>query len=197
MGRPDSECRGQSLEKTGGRQKGALHPLSLMLGHYPCSLYSVKLGIFMCKKRYLLKNPHCLNGTGWLFPTGRMSHWAQLDFHLVGVLGLSSAWQWRQLWDNGTNTPPRHGCSTVPSEEGTISGDLVRAAVGLGMNPTHLTGAFDFPGHVLQLSARAGGCPVSPAQSVGEVQRDFLRSLRGFRCTSCLAVPLCAPKPLR
>lgn len=44
---------------------------------------------------------------------------------------------------------------------------------------------------------RAGGCPVSPDQLVGEVRRDFLRSLRGFRCTSCLAVSLCAPKPLR
>lgn len=44
---------------------------------------------------------------------------------------------------------------------------------------------------------RAGGCPVSPDQLVGEVRRDFLRPLRGFRCTSCLAVPVCAPKPLR
>lgn len=73
MGRPGSERQGQSLESTGGRHKGAPHPLSLMLSHYPCSLYSVKLGIFLCKKkkkkRYLLKNPHCLSGTGWLFPT--------------------------------------------------------------------------------------------------------------------------------
>lgn len=69
-----------------------------------------------------------------------MSHWAQLDFHFVGMLGLSSVGRWRQLWDDGTNTcvPSRtgHSCSTVPGEEGTISGDLVCAAVGLGMNPT-------------------------------------------------------------
>lgn len=78
-----------------------------------------------------------------------------------------------------------------------MPGDGACAAVGLGTNPTHLTGAFDFPGCLVHPSVGAGVCPVGPEQSVGEARRDFLRSLRGFRCTSCLAVPLCAPKPLR
>lgn len=50
-----------------------------------------------------------------------------------------------------TPPAPGHRCSKVLSEEGTISGDRVRAAVGLGTNPTHPTGAFGFPGHVVQL----------------------------------------------
>lgn len=45
-------------------------------------------------------------------------------------------------------TPPPlgHSGSTVPGEEGTVSGDQVCAAVGLGTSPTHPTGAFAFPG---------------------------------------------------
>lgn len=117
----------------------------------------------------------------------------------MGVPGLSSAERGRQPWDDGTNNRPRpgHTGSTVPGEEGTVSGDQVCAAVGLGTSPVHPTGAFAFPGHGVQLPVGAGGCPVSPDQPEGEMQRDFVRSLRGFRCTSCLAVPPCAPKPLR
>ena len=161
-------------------------------GHFASSVFdarSLSLQFVFCKtsyisvqkNKYLLKNPRCLSGTGWLFPTGGMSHWAQLDFHLVGVLGLSSAGQWRQLWDAGTDTPqPGHGCSAVPGEEGPVPGDGEYAAVGLGTGPTHPLG-------MRGSSVRAGGCPASPDRPASDVWGDFLRSLRGFRCTSCPA----------
>lgn len=77
MGRPDSERQGQSLESTGGRHKGAPHPLSLMLSHYPCSLYSVKLGIFLCKKKkkkVFIKKPS-------------LSEWHRVAFSRKGCCG--------------------------------------------------------------------------------------------------------------
>lgn len=72
MGRADSS--GPELENTRGRHKGALHPLSLMLGHYPCSLYSVKLGIFLCKKKVFIKKPS-------------LSEWHMVAFSHKGCCG--------------------------------------------------------------------------------------------------------------
>lgn len=59
-----TECQGHSLEKTGVGQKGPQHLLSPLLGHCPCRLYSVQPDLFLCRKRYLLKNPHTWSGTG-------------------------------------------------------------------------------------------------------------------------------------
>lgn len=46
---------GSELGKTGGSQRALSDPLSLMRGHYLCGLYSVKLGIFLCKKVFIKK----------------------------------------------------------------------------------------------------------------------------------------------
>lgn len=49
------ERQGQSWKRPEGDGGALLDPLSSMCGRYPCGLYSVKLGIFLCKKVFIKK----------------------------------------------------------------------------------------------------------------------------------------------